>query len=270
MRARDWLRRALVATSVTSTILLAACGAIGAPPRDVCADPDGEPIRDEALAAAVREHLGVNTGPTCADLADLTTLTAPGRGIRTLAGLQHASALFSLRVEDNALRSVDPIGSLPALRFLTLDRNPLERIDQIGALDGLFVLSLQGVRDLPSLAPLRRLERLERIYLNGMGVRDATALAALTRLRIVHLNDNELTDVAFAASLERLIELQVAGNRIDDLAPLLANQGFATNATLDVRENCLDLTGDGADLMALEALRARGVEVDAVPQRDGC
>lgn len=262
--------RACVAVSVTVTILLAACGAVGAPPRDACADPDAEPIRDEALAAAIRERLDVRSGPTCADLAALTTLDAPGRGIRTLAGLQHAQALVSLRLADNELQSADPVGSLAGLRFLVLDRNPLRSIDQIGALEGLFVLSLQGVRDLPGLAPLRRLERLERVYLNGMGVRDAGALADLTRLRFVQLDDNALSDVAFAEGLERLIELRVAGNRIDDLGPLVANQGFATNATLDVRNNCLVLNGDGTARSALETLRGRGVEVEALPQRDGC
>ena len=150
-------------------------------------DPNVEPIRDEALATAARDHRGVNAESTRADLADLTSVAAPGCGIRTLAGFRRASVLVSLRLEGNALRSLDPVGSMPVLRFLVPDRNPLASIDHLGA---------------------------------------------LTRLRLVRRNDNELADVGFAASLERLIELPVAGNRIDDGAPLVANQDFATNATL--------------------------------------
>ena len=260
-----------IALTAVVTMLLVACGGIAAPPRDACADPNAEPISDPALAEAVREQLGLQAGPTCADLATLTILDAPGRGIRALAGLQYAEALFSLRLEDNELRHVEPVGRLTRLRFLVLDGNPLASIAPLGSLDGLLVLSLRGVQGFAGLEPLQRLERLERVYLNGMGVRDAGALAGLTRLRIVHLDGNALEDIAFTAGLERLIDLRVAGNRIDDLAPLVANQGFATNATLDVRDNCLDLGDDGADRAALEALRGRGVEVEAMPQRDdGC
>lgn len=248
---------------------LAACGRVGAPVANVCDDPEAQPLRDPALAQAVATRLRVDTEPTCADLAGLTTLEAVGSGIETLAGLEHATGLVSLRLDGNAITNIIPIVGLPALRFLSLADNPLRDLTPLSNLRDLFVLSLENVDGVANLQPLRLLTRLEHAYLSGMGVSDATPLAGLTRLRILHLDDNAIDDARFLVELVHLREVQLAGNRLASVDPLVANPGLAGGVVVDVRRNCLDIAVGAADRDAIDALVGRGVDVRFAPQ-DGC
>ncbi|MBX3145006.1 MAG: hypothetical protein KF813_14705, partial [Trueperaceae bacterium] len=63
------------------SIVLAACGGQQQPPAAMCDDPTDQPITDAALAAVIRETLGITTGPTCADLDALTEFDAYDSGV---------------------------------------------------------------------------------------------------------------------------------------------------------------------------------------------
>ncbi len=260
----------LVAFLAFMAMVLSACGLPSAPRANPCDDPSYEPLRGAALADAVRERLNLEGEPTCADLEQLTTLDATGRGVRDLLGLEHATALVSLRLDDNDVSELRPITRLSSLRFLYLAGNPLRDLTPLGNLDDLFVLSLHGVEAIPNLEPLRRMTRLEHAYLSGTGASDGTPLAGLARLRILHLESNQLDDVSFLSGLTQLRDLRLAGNRITDVSALVDNPGLAAGARVDLRSNCLDLTPGSASRGEIDQLLDRGVDLVFDPQRDDC
>ncbi|MCA1789347.1 MAG: hypothetical protein LC667_05665 [Thioalkalivibrio sp.] len=67
-----------------------------------CDDPSDEPIFDAVLAAGIRDILSIASGPTCADLLDLTWLHLSwpsGDPVTSLEGLEHAPYLQDLGLD---------------------------------------------------------------------------------------------------------------------------------------------------------------------------
>lgn len=118
-----WARRGVVGCLL---ITLAAC-------------PNGIVfIRDTGLEAALRAALGKPLGPlTKQELLTVRTLTAAGRGIQSLDGLENCRFLTTLNLRDNEVEDLAPLEGLADLRWLDLGAN---RVQDITPLAGLFLL----------------------------------------------------------------------------------------------------------------------------------
>ena len=81
---------------------------------------------DANLERAVREALDRPQGPlTPEDLAALTELDASYKNIESVAGLEHATALHTLYLRDNAITDVSPLANLTNLHTLSLWENAI-------------------------------------------------------------------------------------------------------------------------------------------------
>jgi hypothetical protein len=84
---------------------------------------------DPNLEAAVREAIGKPTGEILvSDVAGLTRLGAPERGISNLDGIQHLTQLTSLDLYDNQISDISPLMDNPGLGegdWIDLTGNPL-------------------------------------------------------------------------------------------------------------------------------------------------
>lgn len=104
---------------------------------DAVIDRDRVDMPDAALRKAVNAALGrgamdqLNRG----ELAQLTTLTAPGLGITSLQGLQYAINLTTLDASNNAITDTSPIAGLPRLSTLNLAGNPCAGCNPVAAND---------------------------------------------------------------------------------------------------------------------------------------
>ena len=102
-----------------------------------------------------------------ADLASLTVLDARNRNIRSLAGLQHATALQDLHLEGNAIKKVSPLASLTNLEFLSIDDNAIADVTPLASLTSLVWLSLidNAIADVRPLGmPTTMYDRLDERY----------------------------------------------------------------------------------------------------------
>lgn len=103
-------------------------------------------LEDGRLEEAVLEALGQSEEArvTLQEAASLTRLEASGRGIRSLAGIEHFAGLRALDLNDNQIVDVSPLASLE-LEWLDLGGN---QVRDIGSFMDTFVrgarLSLEG------------------------------------------------------------------------------------------------------------------------------
>ena len=179
---------------------------------EAAADADADSTQTDAiefadanLEAAVREALDRPSGPlTAADLAALTVLNANDRGIESLAGLEHATALQELYLRRNEITDVSPLASLTNLQRLSLWGNEVEDISPLASLTNLQRLSLWG-NEVEDVSPLASLTKLYWLQLGDNAIEDITPLASLTKLRWLSVVNNALSQYAAEQQLADLV-----------------------------------------------------------------
>ena len=97
---------------------------------------------DSRLKVAVENQLGISD-PTATDMQSLTVLSAWGRGIVDLTGLEYASSLQRLDLDWNRITNLSPIARLKNLTHLYLEGN---EISDVSALVELMNLQELGLR----------------------------------------------------------------------------------------------------------------------------
>ena len=164
-------------------------------------------IPDSSLRAAIAEALGQspNAPITVKEMESLGHLNVPNKGLRDLTGLQFATNIDWLNIEDNQISDLSPIAGLINLKELWFGGK---------------------ITDLSDLTPLARLINLELIHGWGNPISDLSPLAGLTKLRHIYLPLGKISDLTPLANLTELQELYLHGNNISDLLPLATLTGL--------------------------------------------
>ena len=178
-------------------------------------------IPDPNLEAAMRDALGKPEGPiTDAELAILTEIDAPERGINYLSGIEYCTNLSVLDLRRNNIADISPLTGLSSLKWLNLENNQISDISPLRDLTGLSWLNLDG-NQISDISPLRNLTNLKGLELRQNQIADITPLANLLDLRSLHLGSNgQISDVSPLIMLTQLEDLALSGNRIIDIKPL--------------------------------------------------
>ena len=177
-------------------------------------------IPDPALRAAVERALGKEPDApiTVAEMESLTSLDASG-GVADLTGLEHASGLTTLDLDNNQIADVTPLADLTSMDLLFLGYNQIADVTALADLTSLNVLSL-GNNQIADVTPLADLTSLSSLGLAANQLTDVTALADLRSLTQLFLSDNQLTHVTPLADLTSLDLLGLGDNQIADVSPL--------------------------------------------------
>ena len=230
---------------------------------------DLSPFRDPALRAAVEETLGKASGApiSAEDMASLSELNAPWRNIRDLTGLEQATGLVRLYLQENDIDDLGPLSGLTELESLSVGQNAVTDLTALASLTRLSYLDLDAnpVKDISPLAELPmlrcvyfsrtevsfddvvalpRFSRFTCLGIGGLGVADLSALSELD-LANLDLGDNAIVDLKPLAGLVGLKRLILDRNRIADLSPV---SGMTELETLSLRGNAI------SDITALEDL----------------
>ncbi len=129
---------------------------------------------DANLEAAVRAAINKPTGPIFqSDLEGLTNLTASNVGIIDLTGLEYATDLTVLQLDNNNITDLSPLSGLTGLTHLYIWNN----------------------FDLSDLSPLAGMVQLEELWSNGNQVQDVGPLQNLTALTAIGLRNNQVQDI---------------------------------------------------------------------------
>ncbi len=200
--------------------------------------PDSEPvlIPDANLAALIRKTLGLpSTSPiTKLDMLGLGELhfyeddrnhfglrPPPGKEITDLTGLQHATNLESLLLNDHRIVDLTPLAELTQLKGIAIERNRISDISPLAGLTQLRSLGISG-NQISDISPLTGLPRLSALLLNDTQIEDLTPLKELKNLRILDLHSNQMTDgtLTLLTELPKLLSLGLRINQIRDISPL--------------------------------------------------
>ena len=182
-------------------------------------------IPDPKLREAIRKTLQLPVGNliTQQDMEKLEYLDnekTEKMGITNLTGLQYATNLSSIPLNQNEITDLSPLANLLQLESLTAWGNPISDISPLAKLTNLKYIDLAGC-DITDISPLANLTQLELLNLGWNHlIQDITSLANLTKLYHLKLAKNRILDISPLANLTQLKELFIDGNRISDFSPL--------------------------------------------------
>lgn len=181
----------------------------------------GEIFPDANLAQVIANVFGVpvNSVVLESDLARILAFNAEGRGIRSLAGMQHLTALREVNLNNNQIQSLAPLSGLSSLERLLLDDNQVRDLQPLRGLGRLRWLWLDRNR-IADIRPLANLTNLEWLTLWDNGVEDISPLSRLTNLEALWLGDNHIRNIRPLERLTELETLMLVRNQIGDLRPL--------------------------------------------------
>ena len=170
-------------------------------------------FRDDNLVGALESRLGFQPGDPIfpEDMEGLLRLTASSGSIVNLTGLETATALTTLDLNDNQIVSLSPLARLESLTTLNLSSNSIS-----------------------SISSLSRLTNLTSLELQKNQISSISSLSRLTNLDVLNLSDNRITSVSSLSDLTSLTGLLLSNNRITDVLPL---QGLTGLETLNLDEN---------------------------------
>ena len=188
-------------------------------------------IPDANLRAVIADSLGKARGApiTRAEMATLTRIDAPNKGIRNLTGLEHATNLQTLelgrvRVNDewvnsNDISNLSPLSNLTNLTSLSLGSNSISDISALSNLTNLTWLFLSN-NSISDISALSNLTNLTVLFLSNNSISDISVLSNLTNLTVLFLYSNSISDISVLSNLTNLDRLYLSDNSISDISAL--------------------------------------------------
>lgn len=237
---------------------LIAIGLIVAPARAATVN-----IPDTNLRSCLTSALGKPSGYLIqdTDLLTLTSLSCNHKSIVNLEGLQYATNLTSLDLQDNVITDVSRLHALTKLVYVTLWRNDVRTgLGQLASLPNLVAIDLTQ-NPAVNVNELGTLTQLHSLTVDSAGLTDLTPLANLTELRVLLVRFNSITSVAPLASLTHLQQLHLYGNQISDLGPL---HGLSELKVLSMEHNEVTELSALRGLDNLQAINAAHNRISSV------
>ena len=213
-------------------------------------------IPDPNLRAAVLTALNKPKNDLIApsELATLTHLTKRNANISNLTGLESATNLATLDLDENNITDISPVVGLTNLTWLLLGGNNISDISVLAGLTNLTGLSLYN-NNISDISAVTELTNLTKLWLSGNNISDISAVAGLTNLTELGLGKNNITDISPLAGLTNLTYLRLGGNNITDISPLV---GLTNLTRLRLWENNIIDISPIAELTNLTSLALGG------------
>lgn len=231
-----------------------------------------ETIPDDALRACVNKSLQItdsSTHPTPEQLATVTSLNCVGKGVVSLAGVEHMTGLKTARLARNEIADVTPLGAARAtLTSLDLSQNRVTSLASLGQLPELTSLNVSQTptSEKPKLAGLDAMSqfpKMKTLTANYLGLASLAPLAGHPALENLEAMSNKFTDVAPLAGLGTLKKVNLSSNMIGDLSPLKDRK----YTKLEVKKQTLaaDEVTAGQPVAAPSVTKIDGTKVVATP-----
>jgi hypothetical protein len=205
-------------------------------------------IYGRALPAAEVSSLArMSSGPPVVSFPDPNLEQAVRAAIGKPTGAIYKSdleALVELWADSKGISDLTGLEECSVLEGLFLRDNRVASLDPLSGLTDLRVLDL-GENEIVDIGPITDLVALDHLWLEG----------------------NHISDVSPVVGLNALQTVSLMANSISDIQPLVDGGWHGDHPVLALEDNYLDLAPGSADMLAIAALIARGVEVLYAPQR---
>lgn len=211
---------------------------------------EGGPVyfADANLKTTVEEALGV-TDPTAEDMLALESLDASYRGIIDLTGLEYATNLITLKLNNNMIVDITPLGGLEKLETLFIYTNDIVDMSAVSDMENMTYLHI-CYNEIEVIPDLSKLTKLGRLYLHRNNISDVCPLAIpeLTVFTHLTLYDNDPLSYDSYATCIPQIEENNPGLIVFSYDPNCQN-----NLASDANDDCIINIEDFA-IMASEWL----------------
>jgi Leucine-rich repeat (LRR) protein len=183
-----------------------------------------------------------------------TTLTAPSKGISSLAGIERVSGLVYINLSDNLIADLSPLAGLPALVDLRADNNEITTFPPQTGFSFLTLLNLSSQRGgLVDPSGIWSISSIEQLDLGANGLVSVSGIGGLSNLRYLRLDHNPLADTSPLAGLNSMVHLSIAYAGIIDIDFTEAMSGLWQ---LDIGYNGIGSLLPLANKLLLEYLHA--------------
>ena len=136
-----------------------------------------------------------------------------------LTGLEKATNLTSLDLNNNKIENIEPIRGLTNLTDLYLDNNKIENIEPIKGLTHLTNLGL-NTNKIDNIEILKGLTYLTNLRLNSNRIENIEPLRELINLTYLGLDSNKIDNIESLKKLINLTDLYLNSNKIENIEPL--------------------------------------------------
>ena len=210
---------------------------------NTCASAQVVEIPDPNLKEAIRAQLQLPapapiTQQQMEKLESLDNEKTEKMGITDLTGLEYATNLSSIALNQNEITDLSPLSNLIQLESLGAWANPISDISPLEKLTNLRFIDL-GSCDIADITPLENLTKLKTLKLGWNHlIQDISPLANLTNLQSLRLNHNRIVDISPLSNLIQLESLGAWANPISDILPLekLTNLRFIDLNACDIAD----------------------------------
>ena len=144
---------------------------------------------------------------------------APNKRVKDLTGLEHATNLTSLTIQDHDVSDLSPLAGLTNLKTLRLDFNSISDLSPLAGLTNLETLNLVD-NNISDIRPLANLTELTTLNLTRNSISTIPPLGNLTKLTALRFSKNSVRDIQGLKGLTNLAVLQASDNQIQDISPL--------------------------------------------------
>ena len=186
-------------------------------------------IPDRNLRAALEGEFGKDEGEpiTVGEMASLTTFAATGTDVVSIRGLEHATNLTELSLEENTIWDLSPLAGLDRLELLELWDNIITSVEPLRGLASLQELHL-GRNAITDVEPLLDLQSLEKLHIwgNDLDDEDLAVVARMTRLTELAVGSESITGLGPLSAMTNLKVLRVSRSSVSDVSPLAGLSGL--------------------------------------------
>ncbi|OXZ37104.1 cell wall-binding repeat-containing protein [Finegoldia magna] len=155
------------------------------------------------------------------------------RGMKSLKGIEYATNLEKLKVNENEISNISPLKDLKNLKYLELQRNRITDVSPLANLKNLEFLKLynniiENVEPLKDLTNLTGLDLHNNVKvkkegekrINYDGITDISSLKNLTKLTFFDVSANKIENVDIILGMEKINQLDFSDNKIKDYSKL--------------------------------------------------
>lgn len=156
------------------------------------------------------------------------------RGMKSLKGIEYATNLEKLKVNENEISDLTPLKDLKNLKYLELQRNRIVDVSPLANLKNLEFLKLynniiENVEPLKDLTNLTGLDLHNNVKvkkegekrINYDGITDISSLKNLTNLTFLDVSANRIENVDIIFGMEKINDLVFSDNKIKDYSKLI-------------------------------------------------
>ncbi len=149
-------------------------------------------------------------------LPALKVLQLSSCGLSSLKGLENATGLESLNLNNNTIRDISPLANMTNLKNLGMSHNALVNLEEISNFTQLEALDV-SYNAIVSTAPLAKLTGLTALSISGNGLMQLEGIENLTALHTFEAADNKLVDISILAGCSQMQRLDVSNNTLLDI-----------------------------------------------------